>query len=793
MLHLSKRNQLFLSLLLISILSSCSITKTAVQNDNLLAYVDPRIGTAHSRWFFFTPAAVPYGMAKLAPATNASYGNPSGWEAVGYDTRHNSIEGFVHFHEWQIGGVSIMPSTGELKVKPGDLDNPDEGYRSRFDRNNEIAGPGYYRVVLDDYGITAELTATARVGMHRYTFPASDQSRILIDIGNEQGESGDVRRAAIKMLDEKRFEGFVTTYPKYVQAYDPEGEISMYIYGELSKAPAHVGGFNREGLFEASREVEGVGAGLYLDYQTTENEVIEVKVGLSYTSIENAKNNMLAEASDLSFNQAKTQAQSQWQQELSKLYVEDENDANKTKFYTGLYHALLGRGIANDVNGDYPQHGGAIGRLELDEEGKPKSNYMNTDAIWGAFWNITQLWALSYPEKYNDYINTHLEFYKSRGWFADGLANSQYVSGVGTNFVGLALAAGYQIGLRDYDVDLAYKAIRANELNWEERFQGSGKMDLKSFIEKGYVPYLDPNETKPSGSNFSASHTLEYSFSSFAAAQMARNLNKEEDYQKLIGYSKGWEKLFEPKAKLIRPKDKEGNFIGDFDPYQPWRGFQEGNAMQYTFYVPHDPAGLIGKIGKDAFNARLDSIFREAQKSGFGGGKEIDAFAGVQSIYNHGNQPSLHISWLFNFSGKPYLTQKWTRAILDEFYGVDTIHGYGYGQDEDQGQLGSWYVMASLGLFDVKGFTDARPIIQFSSPQFAKVDIRLGNGNKLTIETENNSPKAVYIQSASFNGKPLNSSWMYRDELMKGGTLRFTMGESPNESWGAEMVPPSIQ
>src|SRR5690554_5915958 len=280
---------------------------------------------------------------------------------------------------------------------------------------------------------------------------------------------------------------------------------------------------------------------------------------------------MLAEASDLSFNQAKTQAQSQWQQELSKLYVEDENDANKTKFYTGLYHALLGRGIANDVNGDYPQHGGAIGRLELDEEGKPKSNYMNTDAIWGAFWNITQLWALSYPEKYNDYINTHLEFYKSRGWFADGLANSQYVSGVGTNFVGLALAAGYQIGLRDYDVDLAYKAIRANELDWEERFQGSGKMDLKSFIEKGYVPYLDPNETKLSGSNFSASHTLEYSFSSFAAAQMARNLNKEEDYQKLIGYSKGWEKLFEPKAKLIRPKDNEGNFIGDFDPYQPWR------------------------------------------------------------------------------------------------------------------------------------------------------------------------------------------------------------------------------
>lgn len=779
--------------ILISFTYSCVTRKEKLHKEDVLQYVDPNIGTAHSRWFFYTPAAVPYGMAKLAPATNAHYGNPSGWEAVGYDTRHNSIEGFVHFHEWQIGGVSMMPVTGELKTRPGDLDNPDEGYRSRFDRSNEVAEPGYYRVYLDDYHITAELTATKRVGIHRYTFPKNTESRIIIDIGNEQGESGDVREASIRMVDETHFEGYVVTYPKYVATYDPEGEISMYIYGKLSKKPVNVGGFNTEGVFAGAREASGVGAGLYLQYETSEKEVIEAKVGLSYTSIANAKNNFQAEAADLSFDQAKEQAQNEWQDELSKLYVEDDNIANKTKFYTGLYHALLGRGIANDVNGNYPKHGGKVGQLPLDSEGKPTSSYMNTDAIWGAFWNMTQLWALSYPEKYNDYINTHLELYKARGWFADGLANSQYVSGVGTNFVGLALAAGYQIGLRDYDVELAYEAVKANETDWENRFVGSGKLDLKAFIENGYVPYHEEYITDSLGSNFSASHTLEYSFSTFAAAQMAKSLDKTEDYRELIQYSKGWEYLFEPTEKLIHPKDKDGNFIGDFDPYQPWRGFQEGNAMQYTFYVPHNPAGLIKKIGEDDFNKRLNEIFETAQESGFGGGKEIDAFAGVQSIYNHGNQPSLHISWLFNFSGKPYLTQKWTRAILDEFYGTESIHGYGYGQDEDQGQLGAWYVITSLGLFDVKGFTDARPIIEFSSPLFDKVHVSLGNGKKLLIETVNNSEQSVYIQSATFNGEALENCWMYRDELMEGGTLLFTMGENPNPNWGIDRRPPSVQ
>jgi predicted alpha-1,2-mannosidase len=760
---------------------------------NLLKYVDPNIGTAHSRWFFYTPAAVPGGMAKLAPSTNGHYGNNQGWEAVGYDTRQNSIEGFVHFHEWQIGGVSFMPTTGPLKVKPGALDTPNTGYRSNFDRKNQIAEPGYYKVLLDNYNITAELTATKRVGFHRYTFPESDQSHIILDIGNVQGESGPVMDAGIKMVDDTHFEGFVITYPKYVKTYDEGGRVSMFIYGEVSKKPANVGSFTDAGITQKSLSANGKGAGLFFDYKTTKGEAIEIKVGLSYTSEKNAKANLQAEAANLSFDQAKINAQKTWEHELGKLRVEGKDDTAKIKFYTGLYHALLGRGIASDVSGAYPTHGGKIGQLHLDINGKLSYNFMNTDAIWGGFWDLTQLWALSYPSWYQDFVHTQLQIYKDKGWFGDGIANSEYVSGVGTNFVGLSIAAAYQVGIRNYDINLAYNAVKNNELGYKNRKVGSGKMDTKAFLKYGYSPFIEEDKTDSTGAHFSASHTLEYSFSAFAAAQMAKDLGKMDDYKKLIKYSNGWRNLYNPANKLLQPKKADGTFIDKFDPYAPWRGYQEGNAIQYTYYVPQNPAALISTIGRDDFNNKLDSIFIASEKDGFGGGKVINAFAGINAIYNHGNEPSLHICWLFNFSGKPWLTQKWTRLISDGFYGIEPIHGYGYGQDEDQGQLGSWYVMTALGLFDVKGFTDAKPIIELGSPVFDKATITLGNGKTLAIETKNNSKTNLYVQSVEFNGKQLNNCWLYRNELMKGGKMVFTMGSQPNKAWGTKTPPPSAQ
>lgn len=757
-------------------------------------YVNPNLGSVHSRWFFYTPAAEPFGMAKLSATTNGSYTSPSGWEANGYEDIHTSIEGFPCLHEFQVGGVLLMPTVGEIQTMPGTLDDPDSGYRSRFDKADELARPGYYRVRLKDYGVEAELTATTRVGFQRYTFPESEASNILFDIGSWLGESGPVRDAWLHVIDPQTVEGYTVAEPTYAQKYQPGATVGMYFHARLSKPAASWKTFLRGGEPVEGDEVRGPGAGGALTFRTTEGERIEVKVGLSYTSIENARYNLEHEASELDFDGARRSAEAKWDDYLGRIEVEGGSEEDRVKFYTGLYHALLGRGIASDANGAYPRNDGTVGQIPLGEDGRPLHNLYNTDAVWGAYWNLTQLWALAYPEYYSDFIRGHLLVYGDAGWLGDGLACSKYVSGVGTNMVSILMAGAYQCGIRDFDVEKAYQAALKNELEWEGRVEGAGKMDVGEFVRRGYSPYVPSNngindELQLNGSPFGASHTLEYSFSSYAVAQWAKALGREEDYRKLMWLSKGWERLFDPSTGLIRPRTTDGEFIGDFNPLESWRGFQEGNAVQYTFFVPHDPEGLIAKMGREPFSNRLDSIFTEARKSIFGGGKVVNAFSGLESPYNHGNQPSLHISWLFNFAGKPYLTQKWTRLICDEFYGTTGEHGYGYGQDEDQGQLGAWYVMAAMGLFDVQGGTCMRPTFQLGSPQFDRIVIRSGSGRSFTIETEGNTPEAYYIQSAELDGQPLDNCWFYRDQMSDGGTLRLRMSTEPNPAWGAETAP----
>lgn len=758
---------------------------SAQSDHDLLAYADPRIGTAHSRWFYFTPGAVPFGMAKAAPSTNGSYGNKSGWEAVGYDERHTSIEGFANFHEFQIGGIVFAPSTGKLQTLAGSLEHPEASYRSTFDHKDEVATPGYYSVLLKDYGIKAELTATKRVAFHRYTFPKSTQANILFDIGHQQGESGEVSDAQVYLTKDGRIEGYVITRPVYVQKYQPGADVKMYFSAIASKKPAKFGTFTGAQITEGSKSTTGKGAGLYFTFNTNEKESITIKAGLSYTSIANARLNLNKEAANLSFDQAKTQALNTWASYLGRIRVTSDNKANLTKFYTGLYHALSGRGLASDVNGAYPKNDGGIGQIPLDKNHVPLHNHYNTDAIWGAFWNLTQLWAVAYPEYYSDWVKSQLLVYKDSGWLSDGIANSRYVSGVGTNFVSLAMAAAYASGIRDFDVKTAYQAALKNELEFQNRPFGAGKSDLDRFLKYGYVNHLDNGSGASERWQFSASHTLEYAFSSYAVGQWAKLLNKTTDYQKLTTLSNAWKTIFDPATKFIRPKDEHGKFISNFNPKQAWRGFQEGNAWQYTFYVPQNPNALIAAIGKTDFNNRLDSIFTVSEKNKFGGGTTLDAFSGLEGLYNHGNQPNLHTSWLFNFSGKPSLTQKWVRKIMDEFYGTEGIHGYGYGQDEDQGQLGAWYVMASMGIFDVKGFTDASPEIGLSAPVFKTIRIK-GNkkyfsGKDFEIVTQNNNTENQYAQSFSLNGKPLRAPFMKLKDIQNGGKLVVQMGKMPKD------------
>ena len=683
--------------------TSCVTQGKKVQQEELSQYVEPRIGTAHCRWFHFTPGAMPFGMAKPAPSTNGHIGNKSGWEATGYDYRDQSIEGFPCLHEFQIGGIVLMPTTGPLKTIPGAVDDSTGiGYRSRFDRTDEIATAGYYSVLLKDYSICAELTATPRVAIQRYTFPAGEDSHILFDIGNRQGESGAVRDAEITFTEDGHIEGWVITEPEYVRKYQPGASVPLYFSAVLDKVPVGFGAFNGADIRPDERKATGVGAGLYLTFRTQDQESVTAKVGLSYTSVENARLNRETEAATLTFDEAREISRQTWEEYLGRIRVETPAQEDKVKFYTGLYHALLGRGLASDVNGAYPRNDGSVGQIPL-KDGKPIHNLYNTDAAWGAQWNLTQVWALAYPEYYSDYISSHLLVYKDAGWLADGIANSRYVSGVGTNLLSTIIAGAYQCGIRDFDVNTAYEACLKNELDGENRPLGAGKIDTRYFVEYGYVPHLDKGDGPDEAFMFSASHTLEYAYSAWAVAQWAKQLGKTDDYNRLMDLSKGWERIYDPSCNFVRPKKKDGTFIEDFNPMQVWRGFQEGNAWQYTFYVPHDAKGLVAKVGADVFNHRLDSIFTVSRKLIFSGGTEVGAFAGLQTLYNQGNQPCLHIPWMFNEAGRPSLTQKWVRAILNEFYGTDGIHGYGYGQDEDQGQLGAWYVISSLGLFYIKG------------------------------------------------------------------------------------------
>ena len=774
-------------------LASCS----SGVNEEILGYVNPNIGTVHSRWFVYTPASVPFGMAKLGASTNGTYGNVQGWEAVGYEDTHTSIDGFPCFHEFQVGGLSLMPVNGEVKTTPARLENPQDGWRSTFDKSDEEAHPGYYSVLLKDYGIRAELTATKRVGFQRYTFPASESSHIIFNVGNREGESGNVRDS-YAVCEGNVVSGYIVTEPEYVKKYQAGATVCMYFYSVLSKAPESVSGFQYYGSeLKEGNSIQGPGAVLVLNYKTEENEQVDVKLGLSYTSVENAKANYMAEADGLSFDKAKKAAAADWSEQLSKIEVKGGSEESRIKFYTGLYHCLLGRGLASDVNGAYPKNDGTVGQIELGKDGKPVHNHYNTDAIWGGYWNLTPLWALVYPEYYNDWCASQLLVYKDAGWLGDGIACSKYVSGVGTNMVSIALAGAYNSGIRDFDIETMYAAARKDNLEWRDRIEGAGKMDVRRFVEDGYVPYVDnPGFVAyEKGATFSVSHTLEYSFSAYATAQLAKQLGHEEDYRQLMELSDGWAKVFDDDLKLVRPRVPGGEWIDNFDPYESWRGFQEGNAMQYTFFVPQNPDSLIARMGKDEFNERLDTIFTQARKTIFGGGKVAFAFSGLSSPYNHGNQPSLHIPWLFNFSGKPYLTQKWTRLICDEFYGTDGEHGYGYGQDEDQGQLGSWYVLAAMGLFDVQGGACSEPTYQLGSPEFDEITVHLSKfnakGGKFRIITKGNSADAMYVQNATFNGKPLDRCWLYRDEVFNGGELVLQMGTEPSDVWNNSEPPVS--
>jgi predicted alpha-1,2-mannosidase len=749
-------------------------------------YVDPMIGTHDSRWMQFPGATRPFGMVKLSPDNQET-----GWKS-GYEYDIPNIAGFSHVHSWTMAGLLMMPTVGKLETEPGTEEDPDRGYRSRFRHENERAGAGYYSVVLDDSKIKAELTSTIRTGFHRYTFPQSDSARILVDLLTPSEYGYEISYSHIKKVSNSEIEGMCYQQALRKANYN---EYVLHFVIRFSKSFESMNGWVQENVYEnadfISSGFEHRDVGAFLNFRTKAGEQIMAQVGISFASVDQARLNLETELSPFNwdFDKVVKDSQDDWNKILSTLDVQSKNEELKTKFYTNMYRAYAGRTIFSDANGKY------IDMYEKEQTLPNKDQPIyGCDAFWISFWNLNQLWSLATPEIANNWVVSELEIYEKGGWLAEGPIGIEY-SGimVASHQISL-LTNAYHKGIRNFNVAKMFEAIIKQQTEPGRPHEGGGHVgnrNLKDYKELGFVP----DDAGP------ASNTLAYAYDDWTVAQMAKALGREKDYKTYMKRAFNYKNIFDPEVKFMRRRNRDKTWAS-FSPFGDvaWlgSGWVEGNAWQYTYFVPHDVSGLIQLVGQDEFNKRLDAGFEKSAQHNFNsehlGSNSLEGM-GVLPI-NHGNQPNMQAAYLFNHSQKPWLTQKWANEIMLRYYGSTPRNGW-LG-DEDEGQMGAWFVMSALGLFEMDGGASVKPIYEIGTPKFDKVTINLDpkyyKGGKFTIEAKNVSDANIYIQSATLNGKPLNKPWFYHEELVNGGSLVLKMGPKPNEKWGSapEAAPPSM-
>lgn len=730
-------------------------------------WVDCLLGTASSRWMLYPGPSTPFSMVKLSPDNQRRC-----WKA-GYEYAIKNIAGFSHFHSWTMGGLLTMPTTGALKVTPGTEKDPDAGYRSRFSHERETALPGYYAVTLDDYGIRAELTSTSRCGFQRYTFPKAAQARIIFDLQFPTEYGFTVLDARVKRVSDTEIEG----YSK--QQSTEWNQYTVHFVARVSKPFDSMGGWVGEKTVQNVKEVAGKGdMGVFLAYSTSDGEVIKLKTGVSLVSIAQARLNLETEMSgfEWDFDAARKDARKTWNDLLSRIEVEGGTSGQMTKFYTNMYRSYCARTTWSDVNGKYVDMYEKVRQLK-----DPNSPIYGCDAFWNTFWNLNQLWNLATPDISNKWVRSLLEIHDRGGWLPKGPTGIEYSSIMVASHEIALIVAAYQQGIRGYDVKKAYEACRHNQMEPGRPHPGGGHVgnrQLKDYMELGYVP--NP-----------VSNTLEYAYDDWCVAQFAKALGKQADYKYFLKRSQNYKNVFDPKVGYTRPKDRNGNWVGKFSPFSG-RGFVEGNSWQFTWFAPHDMGGLVKLMGREEFNRRLTDGLEKSVANRFNAtGDRMSSFP-----INHGNQPNMQSCWLFNYSHKPWLAQKWSREIMARYYGLGPLDGWP--GDEDQGQMGAWYVMSAMGLFQMDGGCAVKPIYEIGSPIFDRVVIHLDpkyyKGEKFIIEAKNNSKENMYVQSATLDGKDLNKPWFFHSALADGGKLVLQMGPKPNEKWGsaAGEAPPSI-
>ena len=525
----------------------------------------------------------------------------------------------------------------------------------------------------------------------------------------------------------------------------------------------------------ASLNVQGAkDAGVIVDFDTKKNKVVQLRTGISYVSLENARENLKTEVIDpfgWDFEAVRTNNVAAWNDLFSRLKVGSNDKHEKTRFYTNMYRALCSRNTFSDVNGEWRDAGEEIRRMD-----DPSSPALGCDAFWNTFWNLNQFWNLVTPEWSNRWVKSQLAMYDANGWLAKGPAGMEYVPVMVAEHEIPLIVGAYQMGIRDYDVEKAFEAVKKMQTTPAQEVGGgfAGNRDLVTYLEHGYVPYDQGR----------FSNSLEYAFDDWTVGQFAKALGKQDDYQTFSKRGAYWQNVIDTETGFARMKDAKGEWFPDFDPYKSGANhhYVEGNAWQLTYFVPQDVPALAEAIGKDRFVERLDWGFTESYKTRFNGLND--------QYWNYpvmqGNQQSMHFAFLFNWVQQPWLTQKWSRSILDRYYGYGISNAY-LG-DEDQGQMSAWFIMASIGLFQTDGGCRVDPVYEIGSPLFEKVEIdlgeRFGRGKKFTIEAKHASRLNKYVQSAKLNGKKLNDFKFPASELLKGGKLELEMGAEPNKNWG---------
>ena len=725
------------SLLLLLLLATC-----ASGQRELTRYVDPFVGTG-GHGHTFPGATRPFGMVQLSPDTRLS-----GWDGCsGYHYSDHIIYGFSHTHlsgtgVSDYGDILFMPTAGELFLNATVGDKTDKGYAAQFNHQHETARPGYYAVRLEDDNIFAELTATDRVGLHRYTYPSTDQANVILDLTHRDK----VLDSALRVVSPTRIEGY-----RRSDAWARDQVV--YFVAEFSQPFTAYGIAVDDSLRHDIEAARGTNVKAFFRFDARGGTPLLLKVAISAVDIEGARKNLAAELPHWNFDRVKNEADAAWNRELNKIEASGGTAAQLKNFYTALYHTMLAPNLFMDADGRYR------GRDLKPHVAHGFTNY-TVFSLWDTFRAAHPLYTIIEQKRTRDFINTFLAQYEQGGrlpvW---ELAGNETECMIGYHAVSV-IADAAQKNIGGFDRERAFAAMKHSaEL---EHF------GLGAYQRRGFIGVEDEGE--------SVSKTLEYAYDDWCIAQMAALVGRRDDYARFIRRAQFYKNVFDPVMGFARPK-QNGGFVAPFDPREVTFNFTEANAWQYSFFAPQDISGLFTLFGgKEQFTRKLDELFTTESRTT---GRDQPDITGLIGQYAHGNEPSHHMAYLYDYANQPWRTQARVRQIMDEFYRPQPDGLIG---NEDCGQMSAWYVLSAAGFYPV---TPGAPIYAIGSPLFPTLRFRLENGRTFVVKARGVSTRNIYIQSATLNGRPYDRSFLTHSDLMRGGELVFVMGARPNRSWGA--------